>query len=76
MSNRNHMNVFAPFPIHHEVREMPKQDTPGTISSSNTRNYTPNPWMPQDQLKHASHFSKELCSQSLLLHFIPRHNRP
>src|ERR1043166_7955534 len=75
MSNRNHMNVLTTLTIHDEVREVLKQNTPGTISSPHARNYTTNPWMPQDQLKHASHFSKELRSQSLLLRLIPRHHR-
>ncbi len=76
MCNRNHMKVVTPLSIHHKVREVTKQNTPGTISSPYARNHTANPWMPQDQLKQASRFGKELRAQSLLQHLIPRHNPP
>ena len=76
MSNCNHMNVFTTLPIHHKVREIPKQNTPGAIGSSHVRNYATNPWISQNKLKYVSDVCKELRPQTLLLHFIPCHNRP
>ena len=65
MSNCNHMNVFAPLSMHRKVRKVPKQNTPGTRGSLHARSHVATSWLPQDQLKHASRFGKELRAQSL-----------
>lgn len=76
MSNRDDMNVFISFSIHHKIGKPAQRNPTRPLLSTDAWHGAVDPRMTQDQLKQASHFRKELRAQSLPLHLVPSYDRP
>jgi hypothetical protein len=73
MSDRDHLDFFALFSIHHKVRKSAQRDATGAVLSSHAGNRATDPWMTQDQIENLANFREKSRAQLPSLHLVPSH---